>query len=212
MESLSSKCIEDIQTALFNSKSKREAFRLLEVRDNHFNRKMLNDIIEFNNLDMSSITANGVRWNDKEFIRNMVSKAENISAFLESLGLTKHSSNFKIASKFIEKYNIDTSHFKNRPKSNSTRSIPIVEILNGKHPNYKGYELKKRLFKEEIKKEQCEKCGITEWLGEPIVLELDHINGDSSDHNLNNLRIYCPNCHSQTPTWKNRKLLKHLSG
>lgn len=45
-------------------------------------------------------------------------------------------------------------------------------------------------------------CGIgNEWNGKPLTLQLDHINGDHSDNRLENLRILCPNCHSQTSTW-----------
>ena len=51
---------------------------------------------------------------------------------------------------------------------------------------------------------KCIVCNITEWMGNSIVLELDHIDGDSSNNNLINLRLLCPNCHSQTPTYKNR--------
>lgn len=39
------------------------------------------------------------------------------------------------------------------------------------------------------------------WLGKPITLQLDHINGIGTDCRLENLRILCPNCHTQTPTW-----------
>lgn len=48
----------------------------------------------------------------------------------------------------------------------------------------------------------CWMCDREEWLGQPIPLELDHINGNSDDHSQENLRILCPNCHAQTPTYK----------
>lgn len=64
--------------------------------------------------------------------------------------------------------------------------------------------LKKRLIKEGYKENKCEICGITEWMGKPLILQLDHINGNHSDNRLNNLRILCPNCHSQTETWGNK--------
>lgn len=55
---------------------------------------------------------------------------------------------------------------------------------------------------------QCQKCGCKgEWHGEPLTLQMDHVNGLRWDNRLENLQILCPNCHSQTPTYgsKNRK-------
>lgn len=48
----------------------------------------------------------------------------------------------------------------------------------------------------------CEVCGIHEWNSKPIVLEVDHINGDHMFNDPSNLRLICPNCHSQTDTYK----------
>lgn len=49
---------------------------------------------------------------------------------------------------------------------------------------------------------KCEECEIDSWNGKSIVLELDHINGDSNDNSLENVRLLCPNCHSQTHTFR----------
>ena len=60
--------------------------------------------------------------------------------------------------------------------------------------------LKKKLIEDGIKEYVCECCGNSEWMGEPIPLELHHINGNHYDNSLENLEILCSNCHS----------LKHL--
>lgn len=82
----------------------------------------------------------------------------------------------------------------------------LQDILDGKYPEYQTLKLKKRLLSENILKNECSECGISEWMGKPISLQLDHINGNKRDHSLINLRILCPNCHSQTDTYtgKNR--------
>jgi 5-methylcytosine-specific restriction endonuclease McrA len=66
-------------------------------------------------------------------------------------------------------------------------------------------ERRLRLMKEQ--NNSCLMCNNSEWLGNPITLELDHINGDRSNEERDNLRLLCPNCHSQTDTYKtlNRK-------
>ena len=45
---------------------------------------------------------------------------------------------------------------------------------------------------------KCEVCGISEWQGKDLMLQVDHINGDSSNDKPDNVRLICPNCHSQT--------------
>jgi len=83
--------------------------------------------------------------------------------------------------------------------------ISLFEILEGKHPQYGSSKLRLRLIKENLKEAKCEICEITEWNGKPAPLELDHIDGNNSNHKLENLRIICPNCHSQTDTHSCKK-------
>lgn len=51
---------------------------------------------------------------------------------------------------------------------------------------------------------QCSQCGLSEWRGDRLGLILDHMNGNPYDWNITNLRLLCPNCDSQTPTFKGR--------
>lgn len=52
---------------------------------------------------------------------------------------------------------------------------------------------------------KCQACGISEWNGQHITLELEHKNGNRRDNRLENLSLLCPNCHAQTETWRKRK-------
>lgn len=85
----------------------------------------------------------------------------------------------------------------------------LVDILNGKHPQYPTIKLKKRLIKEGFLENKCNICGITTWNDKQIVLQLDHIDGNPHNHVFNNLRLLCPNCHSQTETWCGKKLVQN---
>lgn len=82
-----------------------------------------------------------------------------------------------------------------------SKKIELSEILEGLHPTYQTLKLKKRLIKEKVLEYKCASCGIFEWNKKEISLQLDHIDGDSHNHKLENLRLMCPNCHSQTDTW-----------
>lgn len=61
--------------------------------------------------------------------------------------------------------------------------------------------LKKRLIKDSLMEDRCVDCGIGPlWQGQPITLQLDHDDGDWDNNLIENLKIRCPNCHSQRPT------------
>ena len=62
--------------------------------------------------------------------------------------------------------------------------------------------IKKRLLSEGLLLPVCAGCGIGQvWQERPLVLQMDHIDGDNKNNQLDNLRLLCPNCHSQTVTW-----------
>ena len=100
--------------------------------------------------------------------------------------------------KRINDMKLDTSHFKySKPKN-----IEELCIENGK---YRRGGLKRRLIKEGLLKETCYICGIGKiWNNKPLTLQLDHINGKNTDNRIDNLRLLCPNCHSQTSTFSGR--------
>jgi hypothetical protein len=93
-----------------------------------------------------------------------------------------------------------------KPKRDGFDKIALSEILKGEHPQYQTNKLRIRLIKDGIKEEKCEVCGITEWNGKRVSFELDHIDGNRTNHKIENLRIICPNCHSQTHTYRARNI------
>ncbi len=59
-------------------------------------------------------------------------------------------------------------------------------------------------YLKETEGDKCSICGLDEWQGKDIVLIMDHINGNSENNHISNLRLVCPNCDSQLSTFKGR--------
>lgn len=103
---------------------------------------------------------------------------------------------YRIIAERMDKLNI-TFGIKYTTNSSKTEQIELKEILT-KDSSYNRTKLKKRLVESGIKEYKCECCGISNWLGKPIVLQLHHLNGIHNDNRLSNLQLLCPNCHTQT--------------
>ena len=87
-----------------------------------------------------------------------------------------------------------------------TEKFSIEEILNGNAPHFQSYKLKTKILKNNLLDYRCDICGISEWRKKSISLELDHIDGNKHNHKINNLRLLCPNCHSQTDTFRSKNI------
>ena len=93
---------------------------------------------------------------------------------------------------------VERGEIKPRPAA-----MPIEKLLVVGRKTSRNH-LKHRLMKEGLKTNRCEICGITEWLGRPLNMQLHHVNGNGADNRLENIKFLCGNCHSQTDTYGGR--------
>lgn len=108
---------------------------------------------------------------------------------------------------FIESNKIDTSHFITNEKS---RKIPIEDRLVEKSYNIKSDTIKRYLLKNKVKNE-CNICKMPPiWNNKLLNFQLDHINGDHHDNRIENLRLICPNCHTQTDTFTGKNTRTYI--
>lgn len=158
---------------------------------------------------------------DKNNLSKVVSESKNIKEVLEKINSKNGCGNRKTLKKYLSLYQISINHFETRKehykrtllKNNLKNKIPLnrILILNSMYTSTSS--LKVRLYKENIKKRECEICGQNEiWRNQKIGLILDHINGINNDNRIENLRILCPNCNAAQDTFcrgiRKRKMKK----
>lgn len=103
--------------------------------------------------------------------------------------------------KYLVKFNIE---FKTNPNRKGFKRPnerkPLLEILNS---NCSNAAKRRRLIGDGVKEEKCEICGLSEWMGKPIPLELHHKDFNHYNNKLDNLQILCANCHMQAHNYNN---------
>lgn len=144
---------------------------------------------------------------DEQFV-SLIKNSTNISEVLFKLGYSVkgNSWGFSQIRRRMDDLELDMSSFKGKStvlKLNKSRSLSEKDLFkeNCKHNRN---NLRRYIIKNNILPYKCAMCGITEWNGKTLSLELDHINGINNDNRLENLRFLCPNCHSQTTTYGSR--------
>jgi len=146
-----------------------------------------------------------------EAIAQAVKASYSVAGALRFLGLREAGGNHRTMKERIVRLHLDTSHFGHQEPVLGTqyRTLPIEEYLvRGRRT--KTCRLKRRLIKEGLLVECCDECGLgTTWNNKPLVLHLDHKDGNPTNNNLSNLHLLCPNCHSQTPTYTGRNIGKN---
>lgn len=169
------------------------------------------------------------KWTDNDLIE-AVKNAFSIKDVLDSLSLKVCGSNYATIKTHIRRLSLDTSHFlgqgwkkrKEHPScsvSNAAlakaNTIPLSQILVRDSTYQSTHNLKNRLWRNQILRQECYMCGIgSVWQGSYLSLQLDHIDGDRTNNTVENLRILCPNCHSQTESFagKNKRKKQNMAG
>jgi len=156
------------------------------------------------------------RTSDEEF-KTAVANSLTIIEVIRKLGLAELKSNYRGIHHRVRKLGLDVSHWRGKEVSRSHAKLlglaakrPLIEHLV-ENSSYDNRSLKNRLVKEHFMEYKCSKCGIgEEWEGAALVLHLDHINGVHDDNRIGNLRLLCPNCHSQTPTFSTKRSRRRI--
>jgi hypothetical protein len=151
------------------------------------------------------IIANMAKYN-KENIQEAARVSHSLSDMARHFGIKPTGGTLGWYRKLIERFQIDVSHFTGyahmKGKVSSQRKS-AKEILRKTGKMQHGWKLRRSLL-EIGRKDECQ-CGQASlWNGKSLILIVDHINGDNTDHRPDNLRILCPNCHSQTDTFAGR--------
>jgi hypothetical protein len=141
------------------------------------------------------MTRKYTKW-EKHILEDVVKGSISYAQCLEKMNLVKAGGNYSNLQKNIDKFGIDTSHMLGQAHNKGKEFKKFDNLL-------RPSSIKKRLIHE--MGHQCQKCQNSMWNNLPITLELEHIDGNNRNNSKENLTLLCPNCHSQTSTWRNRK-------
>lgn len=134
------------------------------------------------------------KWT-KEQLEPIVKESISYAECLNKMGLVNAGGNYANLQRNIDRFKLDTTHFLGQAHNSGKEIKKFDGLLN-------TASIKRRLISELGHK--CTKCKNEKWLGQPITLELEHIDGNNRNNDRSNVTILCPNCHSQTSTWRNR--------
>lgn len=149
-------------------------------------------------------------WDD-EALRRAVRGSRSVAEVMRTLGVRPGGRAHRAVRRRIDELGLPTDHMTGRGWARGRRNpagrsrVPLEELLvSGRH--VQTARLRQRLIDEGVFEARCAICQGERWLGEPMPLELDHINGDRRDNRIENLRLLCPNCHAGTETYRGRNI------
>ena len=141
-----------------------------------------------------------------EQLKQAINESTSLRQTLIKLNVAPYGGNYDILKKAINHFNLNISHFSGQAWNKGkklTSKYSLSDYLDNNIP-IQSYKLKNRLLENGLLTPVCSMCKNETWLGKPIPLELDHINGNNKDNSLEKLRLLCPNCHAFTPTYRSK--------
>lgn len=142
---------------------------------------------------------NVAKWKllDETEFAKMVAESYSFYELAEKIGYTKTGGGTQSSlKKAVQERNLDTSHFTGQAWNKG--NFDYSTFTKGSVKKNGKSTLKPLIA---LRGHKCEECGLEEWRGQLINLEIHHKNGDRSDNSLENLQLLCPNCHSYTETF-----------
>jgi hypothetical protein len=145
------------------------------------------------------------KWRNftRQEIEQHVKESYSWAALANKLGYnTKSGSYLATMQSMVTELSLDVSHFTGQAwnknnfdygrfrKDNAIKSSQAIDAL---------------AF---IRGHRCENCGLAEWIGQPISLEVHHLDGNSLNNELDNLKLLCPNCHALTENYRGKNINK----
>ncbi|MGX1130979.1 putative RNA-binding Zn-ribbon protein involved in translation (DUF1610 family) [Streptomyces glaucescens] len=197
---------EELRAAAASADSIRSTARALGIPDDGRSRAALGRILRERAIDTSHFRhARSPLPDDK--LRAAVRSSESYADVMRALRLDVNHANHRRVRRRVAQMKLDTNHFKRRPwgaapaASRRSSTDDILTVLPSGSARLNRERLHTAL-QERGTPYRCTSCGNNgEWLGQPITLQIDHIDGNWLDNRAENLRYLCPNCHALTATW-----------
>ncbi|WP_317443580.1 HNH endonuclease signature motif containing protein [Streptomyces collinus] len=149
----------------------------------------------------------GIARPGTEELRLAVAESVSVAGTLRRLGRPDTDTQRAMLRRRVAEQGLSTAHFlgqahqRGRTHTDRTRRPEDILVRHDGRRRTRTHLLR-RALREVGVPEACAECGLgPEWLGSPMTLEIDHVNGDWSDDRRDNLRLLCPNCHAVTRTW-----------
>lgn len=154
--------------------------------------------------------SNRAKWRnyDRQTLEQIVKESFSMREVARKLGYAQDGGGtIQSLKNMCQELNLDISHFKGKGWNKSNYKYDSFQPYSSKS---RGKTTQNALIA--LRGRKCEHCGLTQWLEQPINLQIHHIDGDHTNNSLDNLQLLCPNCHSYTPNFcKNINQKRYVS-